>query len=208
MFDFSWRTLHIYPLLAALATAHRPKNYLEIGSWKGDSIAAILDAYNGLDRVLVCDPFFGHCGGPKSPAFLEPKMRKHGFKGELQILHGLSQELLRPHLETSGEVFDLALIDGDHNYEPAWIDITTVVPRSRITLVHDLDHDTVWKAFRQYVQKHAHLDFMVTAEHQGTGVIFNPQAGTSFGKGTKAILHGAEPVVKNLPKREKKTETL
>lgn len=174
MFDYRWRELHIYRLLPAVARRVQPKSYLEIGVWKGASVEALVGGYDGLERIVVCDPLFGHCGGPNDPGFLEPLLRKHGYNGQLHFLHGWSGELLPLHFQLTNETFDLSFIDGGHSYAEAAIDFDLVIPRSRVTLVHDLDHDQVWDALRDYLYE-VRLPFWVTAEKQGTAVIFNDE---------------------------------
>lgn len=172
MYRHEWRKMHVYDLLAAVALEEKPRSYLGIGVWKGDCISSVVKNYKGLEDVVICDPLIGHCGGPKDPAFLLPKLRALSFDGELRWVHGPSKPDLENYLSSNGVTFDMAYVDGDHSYEMAAYDIATVVPRARVTLVHDLDHETVWRAFREYVQQHP-LPFWVTAESQGTGIIYN-----------------------------------
>ena len=175
MFNYAWRPLHLYPLLEAVAVQEKPKSYLGVGVWKGDCLVHMLKgALPTLERLVVCDPFFGHCGGPTDPKVVEDRVRAAGYTGSYELIHDYSNPGLwnwwKPEV-----TIDLALIDGDHNFGPALADLRAVVPHTKVTLVHDLDHSAVWDAFRTYVQARK-LPFWCTAEAQGTGIIYNAEA--------------------------------
>ena len=170
-----WRGLHIYTLLPVMAQTIQPKSYLEIGVWRGGSMVALVKDSPSVEEVVACDPLVGHCGGPTTPEFLEPLLRESGYKGSLEWLHGKAEDLLQDYLLKREIPFDLAFVDGEHSYDHASHDIRQVVPNTRWTLVHDMHNPSVWDALMEYLYENP-LPFMITAESEGTAIIYNEYA--------------------------------
>lgn len=115
----------MHELLFYTAKKLQPKNYLEIGVWKGRSMALVLKA-SCQTKGFGIDTWAFHAGFEN----LTPKDLMKNFQDlELPnlptLLSGKSSEKLPEHWERDEipQLFQLILVDGDHNYEAAQKDL-------------------------------------------------------------------------------------
>jgi hypothetical protein len=100
-------------------------SYLEIGVQEGQSLAAVVRANPGLQRVTLCDDWGSSHGGTGrgDNGHIEILLRHLGFVGKVTYLTGRSQELV-PSLN---DAFDLVHVDGDHSTEGARSDLENIL---------------------------------------------------------------------------------
>lgn len=146
--------------------------YLEIGVCEGGSLLSCINSLRPSSVTLV-DSWGEEAGGTGrgSHAHIEQLLAAFGYGSPVTYLDGDSK-LLVPTLPANQ--FDLALVDGDHNAEPAMADLVNtylVVKPGGWLLFDDLDHAqhpylrTVWERFAGSVD----ADFVhTTSPHNGT----------------------------------------
>lgn len=148
-FGEAWKYVDLWSMLYAYARLTGPKNYLEIGTRKGHSLAAMLmgctDGGAALPKVVSCDLWVkGYAGaGDSGPPFVTDQMKRLGFDVNIEFLSGSSHELLRPFLSGANRSFDLITVDGDHSRDGARSDLLDVVDHLRIggmLVFDDINH--------------------------------------------------------------------
>lgn len=129
--------------LNALSRILKPRNYLEIGTRVGWSMAQVM-AYTPQTRVYSFDIWVEKYGNVENPGpeFVRNAMRKITSPTEpnMTFINGNSHNTLpqffQPERYTPGfqlagprpSAFDLVTVDGDHNLEGAWMDLIAVLP--------------------------------------------------------------------------------
>ncbi len=137
-FGSRWRYIDLWSLLYAYTVLARPARYLEIGTRRGHSLAAVCAAsmQSGADslEVVCCDRWIERYAGQANPGpeFVKEQMTRIGFEGAIRFLSGSSHELLPALFQDSGERFDLVTVDGDHSRQGALADLEDVVGRIRL----------------------------------------------------------------------------
>ena len=116
-------------------------DYLEIGSWRGESLASVADVAKTCTSITLSDE----------------EMRAMGFGEEFIAVHGIFSEeysnirTLRHNSRTFdfgtlGQKYDLIFIDGDHSYEGVLNDTRKVMPlrksTSSVVVWHDYGFNT------------------------------------------------------------------
>ena len=122
-FEDEYPDKHIlYSALYSVAVWTKPQRYLEIGVNEGDSLRVVLDATN-LEFLALCDIWDDTYGGKGwgSHTHIETILKECKYNGEVEFLDGNSH-LLIPDYKPS-ENFGLILVDGDHSYNGAWMDL-------------------------------------------------------------------------------------
>ena len=120
---------YIWPLVYFLSMV-KPKNVLEIGSYRGVSTEVLCLL---CDKVTVVDPFLD----PKIKEEFSLRMKPYLHK--LTIIEGLSPSALK---DIPTGTFDMCYIDGDHNLQSVLDDIkecSRVVERGGIISGHDYE---------------------------------------------------------------------
>jgi hypothetical protein len=118
-------------LLYSLAFGAKPERVLEIGTFRGGSTSVLCDALDdsGFGRIVCVDP------EPRVPPDVLERIRHRAT-----IVSGPSPEALQEAHQIAGDLFDFALIDGDHGYEGVLRDIEGSLPLLRpgaLVLFHD-----------------------------------------------------------------------
>jgi predicted O-methyltransferase YrrM len=136
-----------YQMYFAIASAVRPRTYLEIGTRFGYSTVAVARGSEELKRVVSCDlQTYDNPYLLSSQEIAERNLRSSGFAGETRFISDDSRRLAQ-HI--AAELFDLILVDGDHSYEGCRSDILTCYemlgPRG-ILMIDDLDQPPVFSA--------------------------------------------------------------
>lgn len=137
-FKDAWRYVDLWSVLYAFGRLAGPKRYLEIGTRRGHSLAAVLagcrDGGSPAPSVVSCDVWVQSYAGAENPGptFVAGQMKRIGFDVKIEFLSGSSHELLPPFLRQSGEPFDLMTVDGDHSREGARADLLDVVGHLRL----------------------------------------------------------------------------
>ena len=110
----------LYSALTSIAIWQKPESYLEIGVNEGESLSYVLKN-SRPKRLTLCDnwgPSFGGTGRG-GHAHIDHLLKNLNYKNDLQFLSGDSRILLPDH---KGK-YDLILVDGDHTYNGAWLDL-------------------------------------------------------------------------------------
>lgn len=128
-------------LLKQLARRYKACDYLEIGSWRGESLANVADVAQSCTSVTLSDD----------------EMRAMGFGEEFVAVHGIFSEgypnirVIRQNSRTLdfgtlGQKYDLIFIDGDHSYEGVRNDTRKVMPLRKgsdaVVVWHDYGFNT------------------------------------------------------------------
>jgi len=127
----------------SMARACRPEIIVEVGTYAGGTSIGWCRALaeNGSGR-LICVDNDSYCKGTY-PEIAEENLLATGLaRNRFELMNGDSREII-PALakELEGQI-DLYLVDADHTYEGATIDITNGLPMLKpggLVLVHDLD---------------------------------------------------------------------
>lgn len=137
-FGSNWRYIDLWSLLYAYASLAQPKRYLEIGTRRGHSLAAVcaasMEAGCGELEVVSCDQWVENYAGQANPGkvFVTEQLARIGFKKEILFLSGSSHELLPELFRDPAQRFDLITVDGDHSRAGALADLEDVVDNVRM----------------------------------------------------------------------------
>jgi predicted O-methyltransferase YrrM len=109
------------------------RSYLEIGTWKGDSLRVVLKNTPKLERLVVCDLWDGTYEHTrfKDHAHIAAILSEYRYRGQIIWLDGSSHEQIPAFRSTDPEVFDLIHVDGDHSFEGARADLEDCWPLLR-----------------------------------------------------------------------------
>jgi hypothetical protein len=145
----------------------RPFSMLEIGVHKGDLFRSLMDScltitsYSGVDPYAGDgrDYYLGSYWKSRDEADELYEEVKRVFEKRGHVLHRATSE--RFFNSTSGHLYDLIYIDGDHRYDSALWDITHWFYRTSpdgLMVVDDYgnaDHPDVTKAVNRFIEEHA-----------------------------------------------------
>jgi predicted O-methyltransferase YrrM len=162
----------------------------------------------GLSCLHICAGLL--CAGGASPRHvaLDPTEGVHWRNAGLRLVEraGASAmvDLLEeessvglPRLFAEGERFDLAFIDGDHRYDPAFVDLyyaTRIVVPGGLILVDDMWMPAVRLAVA-YFEANLELELLTDAcEGAFTWSRRRPRRGVRGGSGRMAVLRMPDPV--------------
>lgn len=180
-FGDAWRYVDLWSVLYACARLAGPKRYLEVGTRRGHSLAAVLlgchDGGTAAPRVTSCDLWVNDYAGSANPGpeFVAAQMKKLSLDAEIEFLSGSSHEVLPPYLRGAGVAFDMITVDGDHSRGGARADLLDVVDHVAIggmLAFDDINHP-----------QHAYLGKVwreVMSERDGFEVYENPRNGTGI----------------------------
>ena len=118
--DYGYKPL--WNVIATLGEVYKPKAYLEIGVREGDSLKSLIK-HHRPELLCLCDTWGTAWGGSGRGNFdhIIELLKDLEFEGEAVFLSGYSQTLV-PQLEKK-YTFDLILVDGNHSYRGAWLDL-------------------------------------------------------------------------------------
>ncbi len=133
-FGAHWRYADQLGVLHAAARLLRPRNYLEIGVFRGRSLAVVAAAAPECDVYAFDLWIAGYAGLDNAgPELVREQLRRVGHRGRCRIESGDSHETVPRFLEQQPELeFDLVTVDGDHTEDGARRDIEAVLPRVRV----------------------------------------------------------------------------
>ena len=161
--------MHVYEVLARLAPF--ASSYLGIGIQAGECVRTVVVANPLISRLVLCDTWGLHLGsiGHTNHDHVEEKLRDAGYRGEIEYLDGPSQHLV-PLLE---EQFDLAYVDGDHNVEPAFDDMSNTWPLViKAMVVHDVFMPTTAIALQKFIATVPDVKMVIHSGGTGTAVFY------------------------------------
>ena len=121
-------------VLCAAASLLRVENYLEIGVFRGRSLA-LLASQSADTRLFGFDLWVENYAGLENPGpeYVRSQLARIGYQGDATLISGHSQETVPAFLEAHPDLyFDLVTVDGDHSYEGARVDLQNVLPRIKI----------------------------------------------------------------------------
>jgi len=128
-------------LLESLARSYRDCAYLEIGSWRGESISNIYEVTNDCTSVTLSGTEMKEKGKDDEYA------KVHGlFSKDLHALKLIEHNSRTFDFLSLSKKFDLIFIDGDHSYEGVFNDTIKTMPLRRdsssIIVWHDYGTST------------------------------------------------------------------
>lgn len=158
-----------------------PKRYLEIGTDAGGSAMIVL----GAIRALGLDDFRGVCIDPHFK--LDGAMREYLGEKFTYIESKNSPEAMIEAARLSG-LFDLILVDGDHTYDRALIDIMLAIPylgRGGYILIDDAAHPQVRDAISYAIENCRLIDCGFMCRHTMLYDTFIPPVASGTWQGEK-----------------------
>lgn len=128
-------------LIKSLARSYKNCAYLEIGSWRGESISNVYEVTDDCTAVTLADHEMRAKG--KNDDYI----RVHGmFSRNLKALKTYEHNSLTFDFTSLNKKFDLIFIDGDHSYEGVLNDTIKTLPLRRdnnsIIVWHDYGYST------------------------------------------------------------------
>ncbi len=120
--------------LHAAASLLHPRRYLEIGVFRGRSLAVVASVVPECDVYAFDQWIAGYAGLDNAgPDLVRDQLRRVGHRGQCHIESGDSHVTVPRFLEEHPELeFDLVTVDGDHTEDGARADIECVLPRIAI----------------------------------------------------------------------------
>ncbi len=119
-------------------TRGRKIDYIEIGTFTGNSAAAVL-ATGYIGRAVLIDNFcLPFKGKTQSKALVEERLSE--YAGHFEVMVGDGKTIARKLTET----FDVGFVDGDHEKESCFADMTNMLPLLRpdgVMFVHDVGNE-------------------------------------------------------------------
>lgn len=113
----------------------RKIDYVEIGTFTGNSAAAVLST-GYIGRAVLIDNFELPWNGQRqSKRMVEERLVQHA--GHFEVMEGDCRKVARNLTET----FDVGFVDGDHSEDSCRIDMTNMLPLIRpcgVMFVHDV----------------------------------------------------------------------
>lgn len=141
-----------YAVLAALAA--QATSYLEVGTYEGGSLQAVLQANPALSWAVCCDAWTKprRDGQPAGPDPVRVLVDALSHPAAVQFVSGGSAVTL-PRLPAD-LIADLTLVDGDHSEIACATDLALVWPHTRRWMVvHDVGRrDSVWRALSAFLR--------------------------------------------------------
>lgn len=141
--------LHERLLMYSLVAGLEPARMLEIGTDQGGTARIIVEAmrYVGHGKLVCVDP---------APVWNDDLH----LTGNATLIVGSSPQALPECYQAAGGLFDMVLIDGNHEYDFVMADLRGVMPYladgSRI-LLHDYLYPPVMRAIRDCLNENANV---------------------------------------------------
>ncbi len=130
-FGAHWFYADQLTVLHAAASLLRPRRYLEIGVFRGRSLAVVAAAAPACD-VYAFDQWIASYAGLENagPELVREQLQRVGHRGQVRIESGDSHVVVPRFLEEHPDLeFDLVTVDGDHTEDGARADIEAVLAR-------------------------------------------------------------------------------
>ncbi len=116
----------------------RDVDYIEIGTFTGNSAAAVL-ATGRIHRAVLIDNFcLPFNGRAQSKQLVETRLAQ--YAGKFEVMVGDGRQIARKLTET----FDVGFVDGDHEKESCFADMTNMLPLLKpegVMFVHDVGNE-------------------------------------------------------------------
>lgn len=149
-------------LLKALARKYNNCNYLEIGSWRGESLSNVAEVAKKCVSITLSPTEM------KALDFGEEFIDAHGiFSKHLDNVTKIEHNSQTFDFSKLGEKFDLVFVDGDHSYEGVKTDTEKV-----LGLLKDNSSVVVWHDYGSYTERPNYitlagiLDGLPVSEHK------------------------------------------
>ncbi|SRR5258705_9309755 len=113
----------------------RDIDYVEIGTFTGNSAEAVLDTGKVKRAVLIDNFCLTWNGRIQTKRIVEERLSE--YNGRFEIMEGDSRKIARNITET----FDVGFVDGDHAEDSCRIDMTNMLPLLRpdgVMFIHDV----------------------------------------------------------------------
>ena len=133
-FGEGWGYADQLTVLFAAASLLQVENYLEVGVFRGRSLAllASLAVKANLFGFDLWVKEYADLENP-GPEYVRSQLARVGYQGEAAFISGRSQETLPRFLEAHPDLyFDIVTVDGDHSYAGALSDLQNALPRVKL----------------------------------------------------------------------------
>ncbi len=114
-------------------------DYIEIGTFTGNSAAAVLGT-GKINRAVLIDNFcLPFKGKTQSKKLVETRLAEH--VGKFEVMVGDGRVIARKLRET----FDIGFVDGDHEKESCFADMSNMLPllkQDGIMFIHDVGNES------------------------------------------------------------------
>ncbi len=162
MIDLKYYDNHyLSNFLINFVKTYKVESYMEIGVNAGRSLMAVVASNPHLKTLYVVDNWSGKHGGSnwRTHNHIDTKLKAAGYKYDTIYLDGDSQYTIPKYHKHHPEMcVDLCNVDGNHNYDPAWQDLTNVEKFAKAILLDDVYHTghkhlaDAWDKFLDYVE--------------------------------------------------------
>jgi predicted O-methyltransferase YrrM len=133
-FGDAWGYIDQLAVLHAAAAILKPEHYLEIGVFRGRSMAIVANIAPTC-AVYGFDLWIENYSGLENPGVehVRAQLDRVGYRGEATFVPGSSDKTVPAFLREHPDLFfDLITVDGDHTEEGARIDLENVLPRLKV----------------------------------------------------------------------------
>ena len=171
--------LHEY--LHFLTKTHIVKTYLEIGTREGESLKNVVTDNSNLVDVVLSDMWGDKYGGTgrNSHNHISMLLFDLDYHNSIMYLDGDSTETIPTLRDKYLNYFDLILVDGDHSYKGAMIDLVNVFPLCKSgghIVFHDICHRAhkyLDQCFDEFVQNYKNeiISCSKIIDYNGIGTI-------------------------------------
>lgn len=179
-------THYLSDFLVQMAKEYQIESYMEIGVNEGRSLTAVVKNAPKLKTLYVCDNWTGWHGGKSwgNHKHITQKINASGYKGDVIYLDGDSQKTIPQYHKSHPEmVVDLVTVDGNHDTNPAWEDLTNVERFAKIIVFDDVYHPghpnlaDLWQVFIKRLKKANLLkDYRTYTDGNGFGWVILKRA--------------------------------
>lgn len=159
--------LGLWHAVAAVVRAVEPDSYLEIGVRRGHSLCIAVAASLKPIALYGFDIWTENYGWESNPGpdLILPELKKFPNVKSVELFSGDSLETVPEFFAKNPINLDVSVVDGNHTYDGAKLDLANVAPHSRVIVCDDLFDEGVVRAWREFVRDHKEFQCDVIVEN-------------------------------------------